>query len=449
MIEHGKDGAVNISAPLQKVDKENRLVSGFASLDNRDRQGDIVTSEAALKAFSGFRMNLREMHNNIAVGRVVDFKQDSFYDVDTDKVYSGVFVTAYVSKGAQDTWEKVLDGTLTGFSIGGRAKASDPTIIDGEKVRVVKDLELYELSLVDSPANQLANIITIQKNDGAADTATGIVADTYIKDVFYCKKDEVLSHGDVAKSCLVCGDQMNVIGWVEDTGEKAVFDSMKKVLSSYIEKSVTTEMIAEQDTSVQDTARADDSLLKNKGGNNMEKEVTEAIVEDAVVEVEKSVATAEVGEVTEVITDEVTDDVADELIEKAATNVEDEGVEVEVGDANLMAMSVSEEESSEVIKTLITDALESFSAQQTEAVTKAIAEVLTATEEKIEGLKKEIVSLNESLESRVEQVEGATAIKKSGELGGSTVQSKEDIKKGVWDGAFAPQRFFDSNSIVE
>ena len=25
----------------------------------------------------------------------------------------------YVSKGAPDTWEKVLDGTLTGFSIGG------------------------------------------------------------------------------------------------------------------------------------------------------------------------------------------------------------------------------------------------------------------------------------------------------------------------------------------
>ena len=34
---------VRISMPLTKVDAERRIVSGFATLDNLDRQNDIVT----------------------------------------------------------------------------------------------------------------------------------------------------------------------------------------------------------------------------------------------------------------------------------------------------------------------------------------------------------------------------------------------------------------------
>ncbi len=110
---------IRLSMPLTKVDKERRIVSGFASLDNVDKQDDIVTAEASMSAFAKFRGNIREMHQPVAVGKMVDFKEDKYFDPDTKKFYKGVFVSAYVSKGAQDTWEKVLDGTLTGFSIGG------------------------------------------------------------------------------------------------------------------------------------------------------------------------------------------------------------------------------------------------------------------------------------------------------------------------------------------
>ncbi len=55
--------SVRLSLPFAKVDKERRIVSGFASLDNIDKQGDIVTAEASLKAFSKFRGNIREMHH--------------------------------------------------------------------------------------------------------------------------------------------------------------------------------------------------------------------------------------------------------------------------------------------------------------------------------------------------------------------------------------------------
>jgi hypothetical protein len=62
--------AVRLSMPFSKVDIERRIVSGFATLDNIDKQADIVTSEASMQAFSKFRGNIREMHQPVAVGKL-------------------------------------------------------------------------------------------------------------------------------------------------------------------------------------------------------------------------------------------------------------------------------------------------------------------------------------------------------------------------------------------
>ena len=156
---------LHLSIPFTKVNRENRTVSGFATLDNVDQTGDVVTAEASVKAFENFRGNLREMHQSIAVGKVVSFKPETYYDQKSQTFYNGVYVTSYISKGAQDTWEKVLDGTLSGFSIGGKIKESDNEVnkATGEAVRFIKDYDLVELSIVDSPANELCNILSIEK----------------------------------------------------------------------------------------------------------------------------------------------------------------------------------------------------------------------------------------------------------------------------------------------
>ena len=115
-------------------------MSGFATLDNVDRQGDLVLSDASTAAFEKFRGNLREMHQIIPVGKVLSFTPEELYGPETAKMYSGVYVTAYVSTGAQDTWEKVLDGTLSGFSIGGAIDDSE-TFYDPElekSIRIIK-----------------------------------------------------------------------------------------------------------------------------------------------------------------------------------------------------------------------------------------------------------------------------------------------------------------------
>ncbi len=180
---------LRISMPLTKVDAERRIVSGFATLDNLDRQNDIVTPEASLEAFSKFRGNIREMHQPKAVGKMVAFKEDKYFDPEEKKFYQGIYVSAYVSKGAQDAWEKVLDGTYTGFSIGGKMNKWDDAYDEkmDASIRIIKDYTLVELSLVDSPANQFANIISVEKVDGV-DTIVGEGTETVLENVFWDKE---------------------------------------------------------------------------------------------------------------------------------------------------------------------------------------------------------------------------------------------------------------------
>ena len=129
---------VTLSMPLTKVDKEKRLVHGFASLDNEDSHDDVVTAAASVKAFSRFRGNIREMHQPIAVGKMVDFREEELFS--NGRVHKGVFVTVYVSRGAQDTWEKVLDDTLSGFSIGGNVLDAETEFSKdaGKPIRFIK-----------------------------------------------------------------------------------------------------------------------------------------------------------------------------------------------------------------------------------------------------------------------------------------------------------------------
>jgi hypothetical protein len=227
-----KDDVIRLSMPISKVDKERRIVSGFATLDNLDRQGDIVPAEASVKAFETFRGNLREMHQPIAVGKIVSFKEDKYFDEDTNKFYNGIYVSAYVSKGAQDTWEKVLDGTLTGFSIGGNIDKSDDVYNSelDKACRVIKEYTLSELSLVDNPANQFANVLSIQKGQ-----LSGYLSKATIENVFWCRNDDIITMSYNANiACPQCDKTMNNIGFVENndsdkaTVVKGIISSIKK-----------------------------------------------------------------------------------------------------------------------------------------------------------------------------------------------------------------------------
>jgi hypothetical protein len=147
---------IHLFMPFEKssVDKEKRIVWGIATTEKPDLQGDIMSYEGSKKAFSHWERNCREMHSNKAVGQAVRVMFD-----DKARV---VRVGVYVSKGAEDTWQKVLDGTLRGFSIGGYPTSSQPVKKNGARRRV-NSYVLEELSLVDTPANPECEITAISK----------------------------------------------------------------------------------------------------------------------------------------------------------------------------------------------------------------------------------------------------------------------------------------------
>ena len=160
----------NLSFPIEMIKKEQRIISGIATADNIDKSGDIVEFEASLEAFKNWGGNIREMHAPIAVGKAVNYEPVVVKD-DHGNEYNAIRVDAYISKGAQDTWEKILDGTLKAFSIGGKIlekSESTTKMFRGKPVNVIKKYSLGELSVVDNPANAIATV-DIVKRDASGD----------------------------------------------------------------------------------------------------------------------------------------------------------------------------------------------------------------------------------------------------------------------------------------
>lgn len=417
---------VRLTMPLSKVDKENRLVSGWASLDNADSQGDVVLKEANQRAFSRFRGNIREMHQPIAVGKMVDFREDSYFDAETQKFYNGIFVTVYVSKGAQDTWEKVLDGTLQGFSIGGSIKDAETQWVKdaGKAIRFVKDYELVELSLVDSPANQLANVFSITKAADGTTVMKGMVADTRSENVFYCETDGIAKTStDDSVECGNCGSAMSNIGWFEYDNDEDRTEKMSALIANR-NSSITSgseEPIAKQEES---PAQNEGGVIVAEENKNSETEVEPGSTATAVDEVaEQGKAETEVQSSVETVAEEAKEE---EAVSDNSEVADEPDISKMFGDLQ-SAIQSGLEKNAKATDDAIAKAAETFETRVSELAKKHDELV-----NKFESLKTDIGGV----EKRLEGVESETAMKKSGDLGGSTEDTLKKSKGSTWGGRF-------------
>ena len=418
---------VRLSMPIGKVDQERRIVSGFATLDNVDKQGDVVDTSASLSAFKNFRGNLREMHQPSAVGKIVSFKEDKYFDPSTKKFYSGVYVSAYVSKGAQDAWEKVLDGTYSGFSIGGNIKKYDDEYNEGmdKAVRIIKEYELHELSLVDNPANQFANIFSVEKVNGET-TVDGYLSKTEIENVFWDSENDMvlLSDSDSAVS-PTSGKPMQNIGFVEKADSENS-DVIKFLVDSA--KGINTIKITKEVSPMTDTTN----------------EAVEVAVEETVVEetaVEESQVAPEADTTVEATEASV------EKSEKSDDMDEDDKMDEDEDEMSKAKSAMPEDEKTEVAKS--DDALETAIADVKDTVSKAFSD-LTET---VKSLYEHVSELSKSLDAvkndvtasktvfdefgkRVDAVVADTAFRKSGDVGDIVQEPEVKVQKSLWGGRF-------------
>jgi hypothetical protein len=414
---------VRLSMPFSKVDQERRIVSGFATLDNVDKQADIVTSEASMKAFSKFRGNIREMHQPISVGKMVSFKEDKYFDPDTKKFYSGVFVSAYVSKGAQDTWEKVLDGTLSGFSIGGRMNKWDDAYDEkmDKSIRIIKEYDLTELSLVDNPANQFANVVSIEKMDNSEIEKADA---TELENVFWDRENEIITLSQEQSSVSpISGLPMENIGFVEKN------DNEKTEMIKFLVDSAKGINLAKMMKEVSPMTDTTNEVVENTTVEKSDEVAPEA---DATIDV--------VEETTEVAVDDVAADVvADEAVAEDVTEKVDTVASEEVADDSV----ISEVSKSE-------DAVASAVAEIRDGIATAFSDltsVVKSLNDEIADLKKSLGLVNAKLTDaetdfnnigkRIDAVEADTAFRKSGDLGEIVQEVQiEKSEQSLWGGRF-------------
>lgn len=410
------EGDVRLDMEINKVDKQRRMITGWATVDNVDQEGDQVTAEASLDAFARSRMNLREMHKkDSAVGRIVSFKQKDFRAPD-GKRHKGIFVKVYVSKGAEDTWQKVLDKTLNGFSIGGEiVKAVDSGITKstGEKGKKVIKYNLNELSLVDNPGNEYSDFENVFKirSTGSVTSVTGMIEDTKVLNVYYCEEDGITNEvpGD-ENECPACGEEMEYVGIVEDTSDRDT------EVGTMVQKFISAEGGASQMTKNKD--ENDNSNLESVATGHEAGDPSEVPTpaNSDIVDGEEQTAPAE--DADEGAVDEVTDE-GSEISKKIDSLKVD--IEKIVGD--------SHKETSEKIA----------------ALEKAVAETRDFVQNKISSLGDKITEVDKSLETTkarmsnfeklLSKVNARSALRKSVDVSDDNDHTEQD--NSTWNGAFS------------
>lgn len=136
-------------APICKVDTERREVYGYATTPSVDHQGEVITLEAVQEALPNYLRypTVREMHQPSAVGKGIEATLNE----------KGLWFGAKIVDDR--AWKKVVEGVYSGFSIGGRILKRDK-----DDPKIVKAIDLVEISLVDRPCNPDARFELIKRS---------------------------------------------------------------------------------------------------------------------------------------------------------------------------------------------------------------------------------------------------------------------------------------------
>jgi hypothetical protein len=168
--------SLSVYLPITRVDATSRMVTGQATVEKPDAYGTIFGyyPDAWLK----WRGNMREQHDpKKAVGKAIE--------VIPDDQERAIYVTSKVSRGAQDTWLKIEDGVLSGYSasiIPDEEFGNDPRKwpkkqYEGREYPYLPRYTVAETSYVDNPATPGCNISLVR-----ADGFLSEVIDTTVEE---------------------------------------------------------------------------------------------------------------------------------------------------------------------------------------------------------------------------------------------------------------------------
>lgn len=427
-FELHEDGTFELGVPLMKIDLKKRIVSGFATLNNLDQAGDIVDIDASEEAFSKWFGNIREMHQKDAVGRAVDWRRDTYTDDDGNE-YEGIWVDAKISKGAENTWQKCVDGTLAGFSIGGVTKEKERVLAkDGDKNvaawRITK-YGLNELSLVDSPCNQLACFSLVKSIDGG-DFEFGESISEELDKGYNGETGEFVDFTPALESVVRALEN-----W-RDEALRANADNEVARISELLSGVRSKKRMECNEAEYYDSVQKSDDKEENMSDEKIEKTADD--LQDKNDSVITSVEEL-TGDDAKGILQKFVDFVKSDKTEKVEEPLNKEGDEM---DSEELTKAL-DEKAEAITAELTKSADEKFDAiaDSLKKVGEAIEKV--ATVEAVESVKADLGTSLEALEGRIAALENSGAVQKSAEEEAEKASDKIEKGEGFWGDSFLPE----------
>ena len=146
---------------LAEVDAETGVFEGYASVfDVIDLGGDMIERGAFTKTLQERAKRVRLCHQHDwkeVIGKPIELREDDH----------GLWIKAQLAldvQRAREDYALLKMDALDGLSIGyDPIKVASGNTTDGNNVRVLKEIKLYEISLVTEPMNQLSLVTSVKE----------------------------------------------------------------------------------------------------------------------------------------------------------------------------------------------------------------------------------------------------------------------------------------------
>jgi uncharacterized protein len=188
---------LNLTQTDVKLSGESRIFSGYASVfGGVDSYGDTIAPGAYKKTLKGRdrAVKMRWNHFGPVIGKWTKMEEDE----------KGLYVEGELTPGhsvADDVMASLKHGAVDGLSIGFYVKKADET----ESGRLLKEIELIEISVVEEPADNAARIADVKSAIQDAQTLKEIEA--VLRDAGRFSKADATALVSRVKS-LSLGDQV-------------------------------------------------------------------------------------------------------------------------------------------------------------------------------------------------------------------------------------------------
>ena len=218
-------------------------IRGMASTADFDRAGDSISAEAWSKG------GLDNFSNNPIILFNHDYNRPIGRATKVTSVDGGLHLEARISNAAKDVAELVKDGVLGAFSVGFRVKDAD--YVKETDGLMIKDAELFEVSVVSVPCNQAATFSLAKSFDSTEEyeefkktfTSVDLAGQSLAKDENLSVASDTPDGAVIAHKEIKMDEQSNVD--LEAFAKKVAEETAAKIAMKQAEQKAAEEKAAE------------------------------------------------------------------------------------------------------------------------------------------------------------------------------------------------------------